>query len=116
MWEFYELGLGDDILFCSAAHNRGIWDVSGSLEEALQEVNRTNIKTEDKDATKIALIGRPNAGKSSILNRICGESRALVSDIAGTTRDSIDSPFVYNNKPYVLIDTAGIRRKTKNLR
>ena len=115
MWEFYELGLGDDILFCSAAHNRGIWDVSGSLEEALQEVNRTNIKTEDKDATKIALIGRPNAGKSSILNRICGESRALVSDIAGTTRDSIDSPFVYNNKPYVLIDTAGIRRKTKIL-
>ena len=83
------------------------------LKKALLEVNRTNVKIEDKDATKIALIGRPNAGKSSILNRICGESRSLVSDMASTTRDSLDSPFVFNKKPYVLIDTAGIRRKTK---
>ena len=112
MWEFFELGV-EDILNCSAAHNRGVWDLAAAIEEQLEEVKGTQIKTYEEGTTKIALIGRPNAGKSSILNRLCGENRSLVSDIAGTTRDTIDTIIGYNQKPYVLLDTAGIRRKKK---
>ncbi|NRA65075.1 MAG: ribosome biogenesis GTPase Der [Pseudobacteriovorax sp.] len=113
MWEFYELGVNDDILTCSAAHNRGIWELSEAIETKLSEVC-TLIKTDvNIPTTKIALIGRPNAGKSSILNRLCGEQRSLVSEVAGTTRDTVDTPIVFNKNHYTLLDTAGVRRKKK---
>ncbi|SMF54955.1 ribosome biogenesis GTPase Der [Pseudobacteriovorax antillogorgiicola] len=112
MWEFYELGL-DHIYNCSAAHNRGVWDLACAIEDELEKVNGTKLQLDHDGATKIALIGRPNAGKSSILNRLCGENRSLVSDVAGTTRDTIDTVISYNKKPYVLLDTAGVRRRKK---
>ena len=97
----------DNVLTCSAAHNRGIWDLSCAIEDHLESHQGELIKTPFEDgATKIALLGRPNAGKSSILNRLCGENRSLVSDIAGTTRDTIDTLISFNKKPYVLLDTA----------
>ncbi len=114
MWEFFELGV-DKIHTCSAAHNRGVWDLADHLEDSLQEISGIKITSpgDHDEATKIALIGRPNAGKSSILNRLCGANRSLVSDVAGTTRDTIDTPIVYNKNPYILLDTAGIRRRKK---
>ncbi len=111
--EFYELGI-DKFTCVSAAHNRGIWDLCAEVESHLQ--GKTDLKAhkaEQAGAAKIAIIGRPNAGKSSILNRLCGEERSLVSDVAGTTRDTIDTHLVYNKKPYVLLDTAGVRRRKK---
>lgn len=111
-WDFFELGV-DEILKISAAHNRGIWDLREKIEDELAQSERHARKVNEEGAIKIALVGRPNAGKSSILNRMVGENRSLVSDVAGTTRDAIDTPITYNKKPYVLIDTAGIRRKTK---
>lgn len=114
MWEFFELGL-ENILSCSAAHNRGVWDLAAQLEESLRKISgiTSGSRETDPNATKIALIGRPNAGKSSILNRLCGENRSLVSEVAGTTRDTIDTAINYNKKSYVLLDTAGIRRRKK---
>ncbi len=111
--EFYELGI-DQFFQTSAAHSRGLWELSEHIEAKLQEVqNLKTVKQHEEGATKIALIGRPNVGKSSILNRLCGEERSLVSDIAGTTRDPVDTPLRFNNRPYVLLDTAGIRRRKK---
>ena len=113
-FEFYELGL-ESFHQVSAAHSRGIWEMSEIVEARLQEAAELKtVKMRDAASTRIALIGRPNAGKSSILNRICGEDRSLVSEIAGTTRDTIDTPLVYNKQPYLLLDTAGIRKK-KNI-
>lgn len=107
--EFYELGLGEP--FCmSCSHGEGVADV---LDEIVKHFRVKVDATEDDDTLKIAIIGRPNAGKSSLTNRILGEQRVVVSDIAGTTRDAVDVPFRYNGKDYVLIDTAGIRRKNK---
>ena len=81
---------------------------------AVVEKFKTKISPfDEKEKIKIAIVGRPNAGKSSITNRLLGEERVVVSDVAGTTRDAVDVPFRYNNKDYVLIDTAGIRRKSK---
>lgn len=112
-WDFFRLGI-EDIHETSAAHNRGVYELSDTVEQKLREIGATKDRNAlHPHATKIALIGRPNAGKSSILNRIVGESRVLVSDIAGTTRDSIDTALRFNNQDYVLIDTAGIRRRTK---
>lgn len=107
--DFYSLGLGQPIAM-SSEHGIGVGDV---LDEVV-----SNFKTKVEPALidpkiKIAVIGRPNAGKSSITNRILGEERVVVSDVAGTTRDAIDAPFKYNGKDYVIIDTAGIRRKSK---
>jgi GTP-binding protein len=111
--EFHELGLGDFHII-SAAHSRGIWELSETVQEHLNEAGGLKtMKLKDDDAVKIALIGRPNAGKSSILNRMCGEERVLVSEVAGTTRDTIDTPLVYNKRNYILLDTAGIRKKKK---
>lgn len=111
--EFYGLGI-DDLHTCAAAHNRGVAELIEKLRETLDTVEtRISRHTVDPGAVRIALIGRPNAGKSSILNRLIGEERAVVSDVAGTTRDSVDTPLRYNNRPYVLIDTAGIRRRSK---
>jgi len=111
--EFYQLGI-DSYTTVSAAHNRGVGDLSDDVEERLKQ-NPELIKRKAAldEATAIALIGRPNVGKSSILNRLAGEGRAIVSEIAGTTRDAVDTSINYNQKPYIVIDTAGIRRKAR---
>ncbi len=107
--EFYKLGLGEPIAM-STEHGIGVGDVL----DAVVEKFKTKISPfDEKDKIKIAIVGRPNAGKSSITNRLLGEERVVVSDVAGTTRDAVDVPFKYNNKDYILIDTAGIRRKSK---
>lgn len=107
-YEFYELGLGDPIAI-SAEQSKGLGDL---LDEVVKHLKKVE-KDDYEDAIKIALIGKPNAGKSSITNRLLGEDRVVVSSVAGTTRDAIDSPFRWNNKDYVLIDTAGLRKKAK---
>jgi GTPase len=113
MFEFYSLGLEEDLLPVSAAHNRGVYDLVEEIDKRLNDMGLRAKKGDPRGATRVALIGRPNAGKSSVLNRITGSERALVSEVAGTTRDSVDTYYRYENKDYVLIDTAGIRRKTK---
>ncbi|MFW7379395.1 MAG: ribosome biogenesis GTPase Der [Oligoflexus sp.] len=110
--EFYELGL-DTLMHCSAAHNRGIWELSLAIEEKLAALNPTSQREPDPNSIKVALIGRPNVGKSSILNRLTGEERSLVSDVAGTTRDPINISLRYHNQSYEILDTAGVRRRSK---
>lgn len=107
-YEFYELGLGDPMAI-SAEQSKGLGDL---LDEVVSHLKRVE-KSEDDETVKIALVGKPNAGKSSITNRLLGEDRVVVSSVAGTTRDAIDSPFRWNNKDYLLIDTAGLRKKSK---
>ena len=107
--EFHALGI-ETFYTISAAHGMGVADLVGAV---LDRVPESAVADPEGDETRIAIIGRPNAGKSSIVNRLLGEERALVSPIAGTTRDSIDTPFNYNGRRYLLIDTAGIRRKAK---
>ncbi len=107
-YEFYELGLGDPIAI-SAEQSKGIGDL---LDEVVKNIKKIE-KDPDENTVKIALLGKPNAGKSSITNKLLGEDRVVVSSVAGTTRDAIDSPFRWNNKDYCLIDTAGLRRKSK---
>ena len=107
--EFYRLGVGDP-LPVSCAQKTGLGDL---LDEVVQKLRIKNLLRNEapKDVKRIAIIGRPNAGKSSLVNALLGEKRVMVSDIAGTTRDAVDSPFNYCSKPYILTDTAGIRRK-----
>lgn len=105
LFEFYSLGLGEPFGI-SAEHSRGIGDV---LDQAVESFSKGEEAT--GDALRIAVVGKPNAGKSSLVNRILGEERTIVTDIAGTTRDAIDSPFERDGEKYVIIDTAGIRRK-----
>ncbi len=107
-YDFYELGLGE-VFAISAANMLGIGDV---LDEIVKNFPEGEF-TDDEDITKIAVIGKPNVGKSSIINKLVGENRVIVSDIAGTTRDSIDTPFNWQGEEFILIDTAGIRRKSK---
>jgi GTP-binding protein len=107
-YDFYELGLGEPIPI-SAANMLNLGDV---LELIIQKLPKEE-SDDDDDTTKIAVIGKPNVGKSSLINALLGEERVIVSDIAGTTRDSIDTPFQRGEDQYVLIDTAGIRRKSK---
>ncbi len=108
--EFYELGMGDPIPI-SALHGTGTGDMLDSLMDALQIVSEFD---DDEDATiKLAIIGRPNVGKSSLLNRLLGEERVIVSSIPGTTRDAIDTRLTYYGTSLILIDTAGIRRRGK---
>ncbi|HAS91536.1 MAG TPA: ribosome biogenesis GTPase Der [Sedimentibacter sp.] len=111
VYEFYNLGLGDPIPI-SSAEALGIGDL---LDEIISKFNGKMDTKEEEDSIKIAVIGKPNAGKSSIINRIIGEERVIVSDIPGTTRDAIDTKFERNSKKYTLIDTAGIRKKSKVL-
>jgi len=107
-YDFYELGLGEPIPI-SAANMLNLGDLLDRIIESFPE----GAGTEEEDAIKIAMIGKPNVGKSSLINKLLGENRVIVSPIAGTTRDSIDTPFVKDGEKYVLIDTAGIRRKSK---
>lgn len=106
LFEFYNLGLGEPFGI-SAEHGTGIGEL---LDEVISLLNKSGDKEED-DSIKIAIVGKPNAGKSSLCNKLLGFDRTIVSDIAGTTRDAIDTPFVVNGKKYTLIDTAGIRKK-----
>lgn len=107
--EFYALGV-DEIHTISAEHGRGVPDLIDDMLNLLPEVKQDDA---DVPETRIAIIGRPNVGKSSLINRLLGEERVVANPVAGTTRDSVDTPFNYNKKRYVLIDTAGIRRKGK---
>ena len=108
-YEFYNLGLGDPFQV-SAAHGHGTGDL---LDEVIKNLSKEELEAEDEDIINVAIIGKPNAGKSSLVNFISGEERTIVSDIAGTTRDAIDSRITFNNKTYNFIDTAGLRRKSK---
>ncbi len=107
--EFYSLGI-EEFLTLSAEHGRGINDLVENLEALLPEEYASD---EQVTEVRMALIGRPNVGKSSLVNRLLGYERVVANPVAGTTRDSIDTPFTYNDHRYVLIDTAGIRRKGK---
>lgn len=111
IYEFYKLGLGDPVSI-SSAEALGIGDL---LDEIISKFDKSMNTEEEDDSIKIAVIGKPNAGKSSIINKIIGEERVIVSDIPGTTRDAIDTKFESNYKKYTLIDTAGIRKKSKVL-
>lgn len=106
-YEYYELGLGTPFLV-SALHGKGVGDL---LDEVISNFKDSYTDEQQSEVTKIAIVGKPNAGKSSLINKLLGEDRVLVSSVAGTTRDSIDIPFKYNKKDYLLIDTAGMRRK-----
>ncbi len=106
LYEFYNLGLGEPFGI-SAEHGTGIGDL---LDEVVSCFDRVGTKDDD-EYIKLAVVGKPNAGKSSFCNKILGFDRTIVSDIAGTTRDAIDTPFEYDGKKYMIIDTAGIRKK-----
>ncbi len=108
-YDFYELGLGDPHPV-SAVNMLGLGDL---LDEIVARFPQGLEAEDDEDSIKIAIVGKPNVGKSSIVNAFAGEERVIVSDIAGTTRDSIDTPFEKDGQKYVLIDTAGIRRKSR---
>lgn len=109
VYEFYNLGMGEPYAI-SASSMLGIGDL---LDEVVSHFpDRTGMDEED-DRPKIAVVGKPNVGKSSLVNRLTGDNRVIVSDIAGTTRDAIDTPVKYHGREYVFIDTAGLRRKNK---
>ena len=101
VYEFYNLGIGDPVPI-SAASRLGLGDMLDIVAQA-----------EDDDRPRVAIVGKPNVGKSSIINKLLGENRVIVSDIAGTTRDAIDTEILHNGKEYIFIDTAGLRRKNK---
>lgn len=107
--EFYKLGIGEP-LPVSCAQKTGLGDLLDAVVTKLRVKNLLSAPT-DADTPRIAIIGKPNAGKSSIVNALLGEKRVMVSDVAGTTRDAVDTPFNYHNKRYIITDTAGIRRK-----
>ncbi|HHV46063.1 MAG TPA: ribosome biogenesis GTPase Der [Tissierellia bacterium] len=107
LFEFYELGLGNPMAI-SAEQGMGIGDL---LDEVIKHFPENTNTDEDEDLIRIALVGKPNVGKSSLVNRIIGEERVIVTDIPGTTRDAIDTYFTYGENRYVFIDTAGLRRK-----
>lgn len=108
IYEFWGLGF-ESLVPISAEHKANLGDM---LDEVVNRINKLELP-EEEEGLKLAIIGRPNAGKSSLTNRLCGSERSIVSDIAGTTRDAIDTSLAFNDEKYVLIDTAGIRRKSK---
>ena len=105
LYDFYQLGLGEPI-GVSAEQSKGLGDL---LDEIVKYFDK--IESDESDSIKIAVVGRPNVGKSSMVNKILGYERVIVSDVAGTTRDAVDTPFTRNDKNYTIIDTAGLRRK-----
>ena len=107
VFEFYSLGLGEPYPI-SAEHGKGVGDV---LDEVVSRFEK--VENEETDSVKIAVVGKPNAGKSSLVNKLLGFERSIVTDIAGTTRDAIDTKFSYCGKNYTIIDTAGIRKKSR---
>ncbi len=109
VYEFYNLGIGEPHAI-SAANQMGIGDL---LDEVVALFPDRTGEEEEDERPRIAIVGKPNVGKSSIINKLIGENRLVVSDIAGTTRDAVDTPVKYNKKEYVFIDTAGLRRKNK---
>ena len=110
IYDFYKLGLGEPVM-ASASHGRNIGDL---LDMVIEHFPKQESEEDgEADIIKVAVIGRPNVGKSSLVNAILGEERVIVSDIPGTTRDAIDTKFIHDEKTYLLIDTAGMRRKGK---
>lgn len=107
MYDFYELGF-DSYINVSAEQNEGIYELLQMITDDFKEY-----KEEENNSIKFSIIGRPNVGKSSLVNAILNEDRVIVSPIAGTTRDAIDTPFVYNKENFIVIDTAGMRKKGK---
>ncbi len=105
-YEFYNLGLGDPVIV-SAAQGLGLGDMLDLVCSYFDQIPQQ----QEEDVVSIAVVGKPNVGKSSLVNALLGEERSIVSDIPGTTRDAIDTPFQYHGKRYILVDTAGIRRK-----
>ena len=109
VYEFYNLGIGEPFAI-SAANRQGLGDM---LDEVTKYFPEDTGEDEDSDIPKIAIVGKPNVGKSSLVNKLLGEDRVIVSDIAGTTRDAVDTKVTWNGKEYIFIDTAGLRRKAK---
>ena len=109
VYEFYNLGIGDPVPI-SAASRLGIGDL---LDEVVSHFPEGSGEAEEDERPKIAIVGKPNVGKSSIVNKLLGENRVIVSDIAGTTRDAIDTAIKHEDREYIFIDTAGLRRKNK---
>lgn len=109
VYEFYNLGIGDPHPI-SAANRMGLGDM---LEEVVSHFPESDREEEEDDRPRVAIVGKPNVGKSSLINKLLGEERLIVSGIAGTTRDAVDTEITYNGKEYVFIDTAGLRRKNK---
>ncbi|HEY5514168.1 MAG TPA: ribosome biogenesis GTPase Der [Geomonas sp.] len=109
--DFYSLGI-DHIYTVSAEHNRGIGDL---MDDVLGAIPKEAVREVEEEMTRIAVVGRPNVGKSTLVNRLLGFERVVANPTAGTTRDAVDTRFMVNKKPYLLIDTAGIRRKGKTV-
>jgi GTP-binding protein len=109
-YEFFSLGL-EHVVGVSAEHGRGVGELFELIEDLL-DLGDENDEPEREDETRVALLGRPNAGKSTLINRLLGEDRMIVSDVAGTTRDAIDAPLYIDDERFLLIDTAGLRRKS----
>lgn len=109
VYEFYNLGIGEPMAI-SAANRQGIGEV---LDEVVSHFADDTAEDVEDERTRIAIVGKPNVGKSSLINKLLGENRLIVSDIAGTTRDAVDAEVTYNGKEYIFIDTAGLRRKNK---
>ena len=113
LWEFYQLGLGDPFPI-SATHGHGTGDLLDEVVDYLRKVDCSfEDEEDDEDIINVAIIGRPNAGKSSLTNRLTNNDRSIVSDVAGTTRDAIDTVVVHDGKKYRIVDTAGLRRKSQ---
>ena len=109
VYEFYNLGIGDPHPI-SAANQMGLGDM---LDEVIAHFGEESQEEEEDDKIRVAIVGKPNVGKSSLINKMLGENRLSVSDVAGTTRDAVDTPITHNGKEYIFIDTAGLRRKNK---
>ena len=109
VYEFYNLGIGEPVAI-SASSRLGLGEL---LDEVIAHFSENMLDEEEDERPRIAIVGKPNVGKSSIINKLVGENRVIVSDIAGTTRDAVDTAIVHNGTEYVFIDTAGLRRKNK---